>query len=352
MKLTSERQDVADASELLELSMRDGWGDGLPLVPPTEELVVAMIEACGLPADHSLGALPPVNDEATVERLAICAVLAGCAPDYFPVVLATVEAVIDPRYNLPAVSLTTHQASPIIIVNGPIREALGMNRGVGVFGPGNRANATIGRALRLTLQAVGGAIPGITMSMLSSPERYTFCFPEDEENSPWEPLHVDRGFRAEQSTVTVACGESTWITQTPMLWDRGQRFVEVCGDLLTDMGGMPPRNGNSQPLIVLQPGQARRLQEQGVTKQELRQRIFDASTRPVDDVRDWQLFHDHPGMPDIEWNGIVQPCTDAADIEVVVTGGNYPGHAAVIPGWPWNKAVTKAITTGPFGSAL
>ena len=102
----------------------------------------------------------------------------------------------------------------------------------------------------------------------------------------------------------------------------------------------------------LQPGQARRLQEQVLTKQELRQRIFDASTRPVDDVRDWQLFHDHPGMPDIEWNGIVQPCTDAADIEVVVTGGNYPGHAAVIPGWPWNKAVTKAITTGPFGSAL
>lgn len=342
-KLRATRAEISDAVAALELSMEHGWGDGLPIIPPTPRLVQAMIDGCGLDADFSLGPVPPVNREATVERLAINAVMAGCRPDYFPVVLAVIEAVLDPEYNLPAVSLTTHQASPIVIVNGPVRTQIGMNCGTGVFGPGNRANATIGRTLRLTLQTLGGSVPGVTMSMLSSPERYTFCFPEDEETSPWQPLHVDRGLAPGTSAVTVACGESTWITQTPMLWDRGARFVEIAGTLLTDMGGMPPRNGNSQPLIVLQSGQAARFEKQGISKEDLRHLIFERSRVPTDKVKDWKLFRDHPGMPALDWEGYVRPTDDPQGISIVVTGGRYPGHAAIIPGWPWNHAVTKEI---------
>jgi hypothetical protein len=156
--------------------------------------------------------VPPNFGRATLEKLAVNAVMAGCRPEYFPVVIAVVEAACDPAFNLHGQSGTTNAASPLIILNGPIRTRLGVNCAAGVFGPGARANATIGRTLRLVMINLGGTRAGeISMSTLGHPGRYTYCIGEHEEVSPWEPLHVERGFAAGESTVTLLSGESPFM---------------------------------------------------------------------------------------------------------------------------------------------
>ena len=170
-----------------------GVTDGLPVVPPTRTRVDAMLAATPRDRHHVVAEVPPNMGRATVEKIAVNAVMAGCRPDYFPVVLAIVEAACDPVFNLHGQSGTTNAASPLIIVNGPIRQRLGVNCAGGVFGPGYRANATIGRALRLIMINLGGTRAGqISMSTMGHPGRYTYCIGEYEEASPWEPLHAER----------------------------------------------------------------------------------------------------------------------------------------------------------------
>jgi len=186
--------------------------DGLPAVPPTAARVAAAVAASGRPRDELVAEMPPNFGRATVERIAVNAVMAGCRPEYLPVVLAAVEAVCDDRFCLLGVSGTTDAVAPLVIVNGPIRRALDINSGAGVFGPGWRANATIGRALRLCWVNIGGAQPGvISMSTFGGPGRYTYCIGENEEASPWEPLHVEHGFEPGDSTVAVLAAEAPQI---------------------------------------------------------------------------------------------------------------------------------------------
>src|SRR5262249_53533609 len=158
--------------------------------------------------DDLIALVAPQHGRATVQRIAVNAVMAGCRPEFLPVVIAAVEAICDPAFALEGVSGTTDAVTPLIVVNGPVRGALGVNCGVGVFGPGWRANATIGRALRLVWANVGGARPGvISMSTFGQPGRYTYCIGEREEDSPWAPLHVEHGFAAADSTVAVLAAE-------------------------------------------------------------------------------------------------------------------------------------------------
>ncbi|CAN0405473.1 unnamed protein product, partial [Phaeothamnion confervicola] len=181
-----------------------GWSDGLPVVAPTRARVDAMLRYCDHSADLEIGTMPPRHGIVTPEILAINAVMAGCRPQYFPVVLAAVEAMLEPAFNLFAVQATTHPCAPCVIVNGPIARELGINARYGAFGPGVRANATIGRALRLILLNVGGAAPGVLdRSTQGQPAKYAYCAAENEAESPWPPLHVERGFDIEDSTVTV-----------------------------------------------------------------------------------------------------------------------------------------------------
>ena len=155
-----------------------------------------------LASDHGVAVIPPIWGAATVKTLAINAVMAGCLPEYLPVLIAAVEAIADPVFNLYAIQATTHPCAPLLIINGPIREALGMNYSSGSFGPGWRANATIGRAMRLVLLNVGGGYPGVgDMSTQGAPSKFSYCVAENEEENPWEPLHVERGFRPDQSAV-------------------------------------------------------------------------------------------------------------------------------------------------------
>ena len=193
-----------ESLDLGEWYFEQGWTDGLPVVPPTPAKVGAMIAALGGGPELMLARVPPRWGSLTNQVLAVNMVMAGCRPEYAPVVRAAMLALCDPMFNLNGVQATTHMVAPLLVVNGPIRTRIGMNCGHNVFGSGNRANATIGRAVRLVLLNVGGATPGdLDKSTLGSPAKYTFCISENEEQSPFAPYHVDHGHAPEDSTVFV-----------------------------------------------------------------------------------------------------------------------------------------------------
>jgi hypothetical protein len=193
-----------DFDAINELVRARGWGDGLPVVPPTAARVRQMLAYCDRPWDQAIAKVAPRYGEATPLRLAANAVMAGCEPRYFPLLMLAVEAMCEEPFNLYAIQATTHLCAPLVIVNGPIALELEINSGHNAFGPGPRANASIGRAIRLALLNIGGAIPGAgDMSTFGAPSKYSYFVAENEAASPWAPLHVERGFSTEASTVTV-----------------------------------------------------------------------------------------------------------------------------------------------------
>src|SRR5437773_100398 len=244
-----------DADAIEELYAR-GVTDGLPVVPPTRARVDRVLAASGRAPDALIAMVPPNYGRATVEKIAVNAVMAGCRPEYLPVVIAAVEAVCDEAFDLHGVSATTNAPAPLVVVNGPIRGAPDINSGAGVFGPGWRANATIGRALRLVCVNLGGAAPGvISMSTLAHPGRYTYCIGEREEASPWESLSVEHGFAPSDSTVAVLAADGPLGAQhqergrrwngRPLLGDRARL------DVREELGSRVP--AGSHPVIGRKP---------------------------------------------------------------------------------------------------
>jgi len=204
MQLKSRHFEAADMAAAMELCHEKGWSDGLPVVPPTAGLVGAMLEACALEPDHEVAFIENRQVSVRAEKIAINAVLAGCKPEYMPVIVAAVEALADPLYGYHGPGTSTGGAAVLMIVNGPIARELGINNDHNLFGPGWRANATIGRAVRLIMRNTIGTIPGILdQSSLGHPGKYTYCIAENEADSPWPPLHTSRGFRPEQNAVTI-----------------------------------------------------------------------------------------------------------------------------------------------------
>jgi hypothetical protein len=205
--LRSRRVHLAELEDPLEAIWDRGWTDGLPVVPPTESRVLAMLDGTTRAPGEVVATVPPNMAPATVEKVAINAVMAGCRPEYLPVVLAAVEAVCTDEFNIHGVLATTWFVGPVVVVNGPVSRAIGMNSGINALGQGNRANATIGRAVQLLVRNVGGGRPGeVDRATLGTPGKYSFCFAEDEAGSPWESLAVERGFAPDASTVTVFAG--------------------------------------------------------------------------------------------------------------------------------------------------
>ena len=195
--------------EVFKTAFERGWSDGLPVVPPTERRVLAMLEGTKRSPAEVVAVVPPDNVECTVEKVAINAVMAGCRPDYLPVVLTALEAVCTDEFNMHGLLATTMPCSPVMVVNGPIRRRLGMNSGINVFGQGNRANSTIGRALQLVVRNVGGGRPGeVDRATFGNPGKLSFCFAEDEEASPWQPLSADFGLAPGTDSVTIFPGEA------------------------------------------------------------------------------------------------------------------------------------------------
>ena len=195
---------VSDAVEVIEHFYREGLTDGLPVVPPTSESVERFMEAAGVGAGEVLGTRASRNWRITADKVAINAVMAGCLPEYAPVVVAAMRGLFEPEFNASALAETAGASAAMVVVNGPIRTSIDLNSGWNLLGPGRRANATIGRALRLVLMNVCREIPGVTdKSTFGHSGRYTMCFGENEEASPWSPYHVEMGFSLESSTVSL-----------------------------------------------------------------------------------------------------------------------------------------------------
>ncbi len=205
--LTARRVALGDDEDEFEATFGRGWSDGLPVVPPTEKRVLRMLAGTSRDPAEVVGLCPPNLATLTVEKVAINAVMAGCKPEYLPVVLAAAEAVLDPAFSMHGVLATTMFVGPVLVVNGPVRRQIGMNARGNALGQGNRANATIGRALQLVIRNVGGGRPQeVDRATLGNPGKYTYCFAEDEEGSSWEPLSVERGLARDVSAVTVFAG--------------------------------------------------------------------------------------------------------------------------------------------------
>ena len=335
-------------SDDVEAWFERGVTDGLPVVPPSRARVDAMLGATQRRRDALVAEVPPNFGRATVEKLAINAVMAGCRPDYFPVVLAAVEATCDPVFNLHGQSGTTNAASPLIIVNGPVRQRLGVNCAAGVFGPGYRANATIGRALRLVMINLGGTrAGGISMSTMGHPGRYTYCIGEHEDASPWEPLHVERGFRAADSAVTLFSGESPFMVNDHL----SRSAPQLVASLGWSAAGV--WNHKSFPLyghtlFVIGPEHAKTIGDEHWSKQDVRQFLYETVRRPARDLmpgpdgaetgRLKNLLEGH--APDDRIAKFPSP----EEIVIIVAGGTAGRFSAVVPGWMGGEMGSRPVT--------
>lgn len=268
--------EVADDEELF---FARGWTDGLPVVIPSAKKVARMIEASGRASSDKVGPIPPRWREATVEKLAINAVMAGCRPEYFPVVLAALDSALDPDCQLYGIQTATNTTAPMIIVNGPVVQQLDINSKGNLFGQGRRANATIGRALQLVLRNIGGDVPGQTdMSTHGQAGKFTFCMAEAEAESPWAPFHVDAGFAASDSTVTVI-GASAPQNIFTYGCEKGEDILE---HLIGAMLGLGHNNiiFPTGPILVLSPEHASTLARDGINKKDIQNAVFERARIP------------------------------------------------------------------------
>jgi len=334
-----------DLLDFQSFMMERGWGDGLPLIPATAERVAGMLGGTRRPAGDLVAVLPPRLGRATVERVAVNAVLAGALPEHLPVILAAVEAVGQPAFNLQAVQTTTHPCSPLVIVNGPIAANLRINGAGNALGQGHRANAVIGRALRLVLQNVGGARPGREdRATQGHPGKYSYCVAENEAASPWAPLSVDRGFPREVSTVTV-CG-----SEAPHnINDHGSSTPE--GILTTVAGTVAVVGSNNiylggEPLVMLGPEHAATVAGGGWSKDDFKRALWERAQVPLSrfDPSNLERFAViHPaGFKDRPPETLAPIAREWSDIMIVVAGGAGK-HSVFVPTFGATRSVTLRI---------
>lgn len=346
--LRARRIEIAAEDDPFEFMFDKGLTDGLPVVPPTPERVLRMLAGTRRDPQEVVAVVPPNMAPATVEKVAANAVMAGCRPEYLPVVIAALEAVCTDAFNIHGVQATTWGATPVIVVNGPIRHRLGMNMGVGALGHGNRANAAIGRALKLTLRNVGGARPGgIERSTLGSMGKFGVCFAEWEERSPWPPLSVGRGFAPGEDVVTVFAlegGPHGIADQT----SRSARALAGSLGLGVECVWHPKAHGFGDILLVICPEHADTLARDGWSKDDVRARIQEITSRPVRDLlADAESGEGiaparfGPGGPTEDQLDLRVPKFRSPEsIHIAVAGGEAGKFSAVFGGW----------VSGPTGS--
>jgi hypothetical protein len=300
---------------------QQGWTDGLPIVPPTSAAVSEFLRRTERDPRQVVGILPPRQGEATIERIAANAVMAGCRPEYFSVILAAIEALADPLFNLDSIQATTHPVAPLLIVNGPIAREIGLNAGCNAFGQGVRANVTIGRAVRLVLMNVGGGLPGAgDQSTQGSPAKIAYCIAENEAESPWEPLHVEGGLPREASTVTVMGCEGPHNIQDHY----SNTGIGVLSTIAGAMGQAGSNNllGAGWPLLTLGPEHAATIARDGFTKRQVKEFLFERARFPLarlgPEYRRYQI--ERRGAVDAA-DTMLPIVRSAEDISVIVAGG-------------------------------
>jgi hypothetical protein len=328
--LASRKIEFADAEDPVELAYVRGWTDGLPVTPPTDKRVIAMLKGTTRKPNEIVGKIPPFLADCTVEKVAINAVMAGCKPEYMPVLLAALEAALEPVFTLHGVLATTYFSSPIIIVNGPVAKRIGMNSGMNALGQGNRANATIGRALNLIVLNVGGGRPGeADRSTLGAPSKYTLCFAEDESDPAWEPLSVARGFPRGVSTVTLFQGHGP-----EAVVDQKSRTAEgLTRSFALSLVKMGHANlvQSARAVVVLSPEHYAIYREAGWDRKRIERALYEATTRPGSEIVAGKDGVGE-GVPASRAGEMIPKFHDDG-LMVVRAGGPAGLFSAILPGW-------------------
>lgn len=347
--LTLEVEDsLEQIFEFFDDCYEKGWTDGLPVYPPTKRMLQRMLACTDRKRDDVIGIIPPLNGAATVEKIAINAIMAGCRPEYLPVIITAIEAMVHPDYNLYGRQTTTHPGAHLMIVHGPIRKEIDVNCRTGLFGHGWRANATMGRALRLIMINVGGNKPGITdMATHGHAGKFTYTMGEDEEHSPWEPFHVERGFARDVSAVTMVCAEAPHNindqkSKTPHL------YLGSAASAMSHLGanGLYRSGLKSEQLLVIPAETAQWLFDQGWSKQDVKQCLFEQARQPVRNMRDrggWDMSP-LPKFVDMNDDNALVPIVGRAEDLLIFVAGGFQRHMNFIPTSGYNLSVTRAIT--------
>ena len=338
--LQARKIELAESEDIMEACFERGWSDGLPLVPPTPLRVTRMLSSTDRSADEIVGSVPPDNRPCTIEKIAINAVMAGCKPDYLQVVIAALRAALKDEFCMHGLLCTTYFSTPVMIVNGPITKQIGMNSGVNALGQGNRANATIGRALQLIVRNVGGGIPGgIDRATLGNPGKYTFCFCEDESDAEWPSLSMDRGYTREDSVVNLFAGSGV----QPFVDQQSRQPESLVKNLANSLRSVANTRsfGMADAIIVISPEHRRVLREGGWTKPNLKQALYDELKTPgADIIRGKDGIAE--GMPEKFKDIILNKFRDDG-LHIVGAGGKAGMFSAIISGW---------LASGEKGSQL
>ncbi|MEH6557177.1 MAG: hypothetical protein V7459_14560 [Oceanicoccus sp.] len=344
--------EAIDESAALEQLHELGCTDGLPVIIPTAARVERMVLATLLDGDLVLGEMGPGMGVATIEKIAIAAVMAGCLPDYMPIVLAAVKAVINPAFDLTEMQSTTHCTAPLIIVNGPARTTCGpVASGFGALGPGHRANASIGRALRLTMINIGGAQPGSSdMALLGHPGKFTYCLAEDEEHSPFPPLHSSLGFNADDSVVTVIGAEAPHSVIYSGNADDPENAEKLLAQLAVGLANFATNNAiltGGAAVVVLNPEHADIFSQANMNREEVQQKLWQLTHKPISQLKQVGGAFGGGRKSDGDYKTFNKP----EDILVLTAGGSGL-YSMVMPSWcagkHKNSAVSVVVETDQF----
>ena len=337
-----------DPSAIFDHFYEEGWTDGLPIIPPTEERVAETLRFTDYAPQDVVALVPPGNAPATVENIAINAVMAGCKPEYLPVLIAAVGAMTEPAYNLYGRQTTTHPGAHLMIVHGPARNELEVNCRQNVFGQGRRANATLGRAVRLLMMNVGGGIPGVTdMATHGHPGKYSYTIGEDEEGSPWPAFHADRGFAPDTSAVTMLCAESPH-NVNDLVSKTAHKYLGTAASAMSHLGanGVYRSGLPSEQMLVLTAEAATWLSNQGWSKADVSQFIFETARQPIRLMRDRGGFDMTPLAPfvNLDEDEDMAPIVPRPEDILIVIAGGHGRHMQAVLTASYNLSVTKAIT--------
>ncbi|MBM3139692.1 MAG: hypothetical protein FJZ92_05615 [Chloroflexi bacterium] len=321
-----------------------GWTDGLPFIPPTRQRVREMYQHVDWAPSDVIAVLGPRNGEATLERIATNAVMAGCRPEHFPVVVTAVQAVAQEPFNLSGIQATTHPCAVLVLINGPVASELGVNSGPNCFGQGARANAAIGRAVRLALQNIGGGTPGDgDRATHGSPAKYAFCAAENEAQSPWEPLHVEHGFAPDDSVVTVlACEGPHNINDHGSIGGLG--ILTTVSTSLRQSGSNNIGAGRGEPMVVFGPEHAEQVARDGYSKDDVKRFLWEHTRLPVADWSpDWRTEERLAALEsDTGQREFTRLTATWQDLDVIVAGG--PGkHSCWLPTFGGTGTVLRRI---------
>lgn len=329
---------AAEILDGVEYFFEKEWSDGLPVVPPTASLLAAMLAATPRDPEELIGLVPPLMAPASVRAIALHAIMAGCKPAYLPVIIGAMECLLEERFNLLLLQATTSAGAPFILVNGPYAKEIGLHGGMGCFGPGFRANATIGRALRLMMLNLGGGIPGVTaLSGFGGPWRYTNCVAENEADSPWPSYATTHGYRPDENVVTAIPLEGP-----VMVWDDAsetpERLVVAIADMMSALGG-----GNiyrqADMAVVLSPQHAHIFAKAGLSRDAVHALLMKSAGRRLAEIRRGGIWRGAAGAArwpfsiDLENDDAFVPAIgDPSDLHLIVAGGTGSPATLVMHG--------------------